>query len=62
MNDHATHRDHHPRTQFQEPFPKRPYLRTGAVGQRGLQAQLLHQHIGRGGQQHAELIGPETAA
>ena len=36
VNHHAAHRDHHPRTQFQEPFPKRPYLRTGTVGQRGL--------------------------
>ena len=25
-------------------------------------AQLLHQHIGGGGQQHAELVGPEIAA
>ena len=26
------------------------------------QAQLLHQHVGGGGQQHAELVGPEIAA
>jgi hypothetical protein len=25
-------------------------------------AQLLHQHVGRGGQQHSELVGPEAAA
>src|ERR1017187_9297466 len=32
------------------------------VGACGSQAQLLHQHISGGGQQHAELVGPEIAA
>ena len=62
VNDHPAHRDHHPRTEFQEPCTKRLYLGAGAIGQRGLKAQLLHQHVGRGSQQHTELIGPETTA
>ena len=57
VNDHPAHRGHHPRTEFQEPLPKCPYLGASAIGQRGLQAQLLHEHVGRGGQQHTELIG-----
>jgi hypothetical protein len=37
-------------------------LGSSTVGAGGSQAQLLHQHVGRGGQQHAELVGPEAAA
>ena len=59
VQDYAPHRCHYPRSQFQEAFPQCPCLRPSAVGARGRQAQLLHQHVGRGGQQHAELVGPK---
>ncbi len=62
MQDHATHRNQHPGAQFQQPFAQGPDLSAGTVGARGPQAQLLHQHVSGGGQQHPELVGPEIAA
>ena len=62
MQYHAARRDGHSGAKFQQPFAERPYLGASTVGAGGSQAQLLHQHIGRGGQQHAELVGPEAAA
>jgi hypothetical protein len=62
MQHHAAHRDHHAGTQLQQPFAERPDLSASTVGVCGAQAQLLHQHLGRSGQQHAELIGPEVTA
>ena len=62
MQDHAAHRDHHTCAQLQQPFAERPDLSASAVGVCGAQAQLLHQHVSGGGQQHAELVGPEITA
>ena len=62
VHDYAAQQDQHTRAQFQQPFAQRPDLSPRAVGTRSSQAQLLHQHVGGGGQQHAELIGPELAA
>src|ERR1035441_9750614 len=62
MHDHAAHRNQYPSAQFQQPFAECPDLSACTVGARGPQAQLLHQHVSGGGQQHPELVGPEIAA
>src|ERR1019366_356226 len=46
----------------QQAFAQRPDLSASTVGVCGAQTQLLHQHVGGGGQQHAELVGPEITA
>jgi hypothetical protein len=60
--NHALHRDHHRRPHFQEAFPKRRDLSLRTIGARGTQAQLLHENVGSGCQQHLELVGPKPAA
>ena len=60
MQHHAAGRDDHAGAKLQQPFAERPDLGASAAGAGGSQAQLLHQHVGRGGQQHAELVGPEA--
>src|ERR1035437_6768682 len=62
MQHHAAHRDHQAGTQLQQSFAERPDLSASTVGVCGAQAQLLHQHVGGGGQQYAELVGPEITA
>jgi hypothetical protein len=62
MHDHAAHRNQYPSAQFQQPFAEWPDLSACTVGARGPQAQLLHQQVSGGGQQHPELVGPEIAA
>jgi len=61
MQHRAAHRDHHAGAQLQQSFAEGLYLSSSTVGVRDAQVQLLHQHVG-GGQQHAELVGPEITA
>ena len=62
MQRHPARRNDHSGAKFQQPLAERPNLGASAVGASGSQAQLLHQHVGRRGQQHAELVGPEASA
>jgi hypothetical protein len=62
VHDQAANRAHDASAQLQQAFPQRPNLSSRTAGVRGVQAQLLHQHVGGGGQQDAELVGPEAAA
>src|SRR5271157_1432424 len=62
VHHHAPYRDQHTGPEFQQPFSQGPDLSPRTVGACGSQTQLLHQHISGGGQQHAELVGPEIAA
>lgn len=59
MQHHAAHRDDHAGRPASAPVPAASRPEASAVGVSGAQAQLLHQHVGCDGQQHAELIGPE---
>jgi hypothetical protein len=58
MNYHPAHRDGHIGSQLEQPLAQGPHLRPRTVGPRRPQAQLLHQHIGRGRHQHPELRKP----
>jgi hypothetical protein len=62
MQHDASGRNDHPGAKFQQPLAERPNLCARAAGAGGSQAQLLHQHVGRDSQQHAELVGPEASA
>ena len=59
VQDHAADRTDDVRPQFgAEPR----HLGTGTGGARRAQAEFLHQHVGGGGEEHAQLIGPEATA
>ncbi len=62
VRDHVAYRDQPTGTQLQQSFAQHPDLRSCARGTSSPQTQLLHQHASGGGQQHPELVGPETAA
>ena len=48
--------------QLQEPVAEPRHLGAGARGACGAPAKLLHEHVGGGGQQDAELVRGEPAA
>ena len=48
--------------QFEEPVAQPRHLGAGTGGARRAQPEFLHQHVGGGGEQHAQLIGPEATA
>jgi len=62
VHDHAANRDAYAGAEFQQPLAQRLDLSTSAVGATSAQSQFLHEHVSRGGQQHAQLVGPEVAA
>src|ERR1039457_2750311 len=62
MDDDASCRNQHPSAELQQTFAKHANLGAGASGASGPQAQLLHQDICGGGEQDAELVGPEAGA
>ena len=62
MQDHATDRADDVRPQFEEPIAQPRHLGAGTGGARRAQPEFLHEHVGGGGEQHAQLIGPEATA
>ena len=49
-------------TEFQQPLTRGRHLGPCEAGTGGTATQLLHQHIGGGGQEHPQLIGEEARA
>ena len=62
MDDDAAYRNQHPGSQFQQSLAQHANLGAGTSGTGSPQAQLLHQNIRGGGEQDAELVGPEAGA
>lgn len=60
VNDDAPNRRFDPRPQLQQAQPQGADLGTSAPGPPGLEAKLLHQHIGGSTHQHPQLVGEET--
>ena len=50
------------RPQFEEPVAQPRHLGAGTGGARRAQPEFLHQHVGGGGEEHAQLIGPKATA
>jgi hypothetical protein len=48
--------------ELEQPLPQRGHLRTGAGRARGPESEFLHEHVRCGGEEHAQLIGPEATA
>ena len=48
--------------QFEQPVPQPGHLGASTGGPRRAQPEFLHQHIGRGGEEDAQLIRPEATA
>src|SRR6266496_4644575 len=62
MEDDAAHRRDDMDAELEQPLTQRGHLRVGAGRPRGPQPEFLHQHIRGGGEEHAQLIGPEATA
>jgi hypothetical protein len=62
MEDDAAHRPDDMDAEFEQPLTQRGHLRAGAGCARGPQPEFLHQHVRRGGEKHAQLVGPEATA
>ena len=62
VQDHAADRADDVRPQFEEPVAQPRHLGAGTGGARRAQPEFLHQHVGGGGEEHAQLIGPEATA
>ena len=62
MQHHAADRADDVDPQLQQPVAQPRHLAAGTRSTRRPQSQLLHQHVGCGGQQDAQLVGPEPAA
>src|SRR6266496_126708 len=62
MEDDAAHRSDDMDAELEQPFTQRGHLSVGAGRPRGPQPEFLHQHIRGGGEEHAQLIGPEATA
>ena len=58
----AAHRNDDVGAQLQQPVAQPCHLGAGTPGTRRAQQEFLHQHVGRGGDEHAELIRPEATA
>ena len=60
--DEPAHRDDYLDADLEQFESQRRDLRPRPGGAAGREAQLLQQHVGRGGKQHAQLIGEEARA
>src|SRR2546426_5680100 len=62
MEDDTAHRRDDMDAEFEQPLTQRGHLRAGADGARGPQPEFLHEDVRGGGEEHAQLIGPEATA
>src|SRR6266581_4853234 len=62
MEDEAAHRHDDMDAECEQTLPQCGHLRAGARRARGPQPEFLHEHVRRGGEEHAQLIGPEAPA
>ena len=62
VEDDAAHRGDDVGPQFEQPVPQPGHLGASTGGPRRAQPEFLHQHIGRGGEEDAQLIRPEATA
>ena len=62
MQDDSAHRARDAHADLQQHEPQAPDLRARERGAVGAQLEFLQQHVRRGGQRDAELIGPEARA
>jgi len=62
MEDDAAHGAQDMDAKFEQPLPQRGHLRPGARRARRPQPEFLHEHVRGGGEEHAQLIGPEATA
>src|SRR6266542_3896447 len=62
MEDDAAHRRDDMDAELEQPLTQRGHLRVGAGRARGPQPEFLHEHVRGGGEEHAQLIGPEATA
>ena len=62
VQDHAADRADDVRPQFEEPVAQPRHLGAGTGGARRAQPEFLQEHVGGGGEEHAQLIGPEATA
>ena len=62
VQDHAADRADDVRAELEQPGAQPRHLGAGTGGARRAQPEFLHQHVGGGGEQHAQLIGPEATA
>src|SRR5882672_24734 len=62
MEDDAAHGPDDMDAELKQPLPQRGHLRAGAGRARGPQPEFLHEHVRGGGEEHAQLIGPEATA
>jgi len=62
MHDEAMHRALDAGAELEQPFAQGRDPSTRQAGAAGAAAQLLHQHVGRGGERDTQLIGEEARA
>ena len=62
MEDDAAHRADDADAQLEEPLAQRRHLRARAGRAGGPQPEFLHEDVRGGGEEHAQLIGPEATA
>ena len=62
MENDAAHRADDMDAELEQPFTQRGHLDAGASRARGPQPEFLQEHVRGGGQEHAQLIGPEATA
>ena len=62
VQDHAADRADDVRPQCEEPVAQPRHVGAGTGGARRAQPECLHQHVGGGGEEDAQLIGPEATA
>ena len=62
MQNHAADRADDVDPQLQQPVPQPRHLAAGARSTRRPQSQFLHEHVGRGGQEDAQLVRREQTA
>src|SRR6266403_6307674 len=62
MEHEAAHRPDDMDAEREQPLSQRGHLRAGAGRARGPQPEFLHEHVRGGGEEHAQLIGPEATA
>src|SRR5713226_2953499 len=62
MEDDAAHRPDDMDAELEQALTQRGHLRAGAGRVRGPQPEFLHEHVRGGGEEDAQLIGPEATA